>query len=656
MQLRTEFAKTRFAASIFAVILCVYSCRDPAPNRFFATCSVSTECEGGLCLNQKCTRACKSANDCEGGLCIDGVCREIGSVACKSAAECKALIPLSACLSATCGDGFCIAAPASDGTACTDDPCDVGQVCASGTCKQGAFLAKNCSDGIGCTTDSCDAKTGCIHNVSPDSLCEDGLTCTADACDVTSGCVHDTQAGAKCDDGLVCTSDLCDPTDGCVHKALDKQKCDDASACTIGDTCGGSKCVGAPVVWSKTGSAADLNVAQALAIKGDKIYIAGTVKVMKDNLAQQYAISVLDLLGNIVSDHAYGELGDDAFYAITATTTGLVAVGLHLPNPNFSAPTIAYYDDLANELTRTSLTFKETAEFRGVVALGTGVRAAGHIDNGPFQRVVLVVDFAGDKAQTQVTKVIATAKEDVEARAIVAHPDGGTVIGGVAAAATGEPTQPWIGYVDAAGAVLWQKIHPDNGRVSQMVAVKDGFAMAGQYAKGAATGDMWLWRVDLAGNTLWSHNYAVAASSSAAGVVVMADHFQLLGFGRTNPTSSAAVWSARVDLQGNLVHALPWPQANESFGTGVVALPDGGYAFCGFHNAGGNVAAIVAGRQDRWGFFDCTAAMGCLGAQGDCASSDTCSAAYCDKGCKTLKLDDGSACGAGKFCSKGVCK
>lgn len=109
--------------------------------------------------------------------------------------------------------------------------------------------------------------------------------------------------------------------------------------------------------------------------------------------------------------------------------------------------------------------------------------------------------------------------------------------------------------------------------------------MAGQYAKPAATGDMWLWRVDLLGNTLWARNFVVAASSSAAGVALMADHFQLFGFGRTNPTSSAALWTARADLQGNLIHSLALPQADERFGTGIAALPDGGYVFSGFHNA-----------------------------------------------------------------------
>lgn len=430
----------------------------PSAQSLFATCSVSQDCESGLCFNQKCTRACKSANDCEGGLCIDGICREIGSIACKVAGECSALIPISACLSASCGDGFCSAAPAADGTACTDDKCDTAAVCAAGACKQGAFVAKNCSDGIGCTTDLCDAKTGCIHNVSPDALCEDGLTCTADACDAALGCVHKTEGGAGCDDNLVCTVDSCDFVNGCIHKALDKQKCDDADACTVGDLCGGNKCVGTPAVWSKTGTPADLNVAQAVTVKGDKIYIAGTVKVVAGNLGQQYAISVLDLLGNIVSDHGYGEPGDDAFYAIAPTTSGLVAVGLHLPNPNFSAPTIGYYDDLAGEVTRTTLTFDTSAEFRGVVAMGAAVRAVGHIDNGPFQRSALVVDFASDHAVAHISKVIATAKNDVEARAVVGHPGGGTVLGGIAASATGEPTQPWIGYIDAAGDVQWQNL------------------------------------------------------------------------------------------------------------------------------------------------------------------------------------------------------
>lgn len=122
-----------------------------------------------------------------------------------------------------------------------------------------------------------------------------------------------------------------------------------------------------------------------------------------------------------------------------------------------------------------------------------------------------------------------------------------------------------------------------------IVAVPNGgFAVAGRTAsKGAGDNDMWLVRLDEAGDVLWDRTYGTAVSEHANGLVVAPDGGFLVVGNTTTPANSLDWWIVRTDADGNEL----W---DETFST-----PDGDHAFAAVAASDGGFA--VAGTRDRVG-------------------------------------------------------
>ncbi len=142
-------------------------------------CTIETRCVAGEC-------AVIEALDCDdGNPCTDDSCdSELGCIRVANSAPCE--------------DG---------------NPCTVDDICIARQCIGGS--PRNCDDGLFCNgVETCDPTQGCVAGVAP--ICDDGIACTLDSCDDALGCLHEWDPGAV--EGpylaLSCTNGLDDDCDG----------------------------------------------------------------------------------------------------------------------------------------------------------------------------------------------------------------------------------------------------------------------------------------------------------------------------------------------------------------------------------------------------------------------------------------------------------
>ena len=226
-------------------------------------CTNGDKCTGGKCAGQG--KQCDDGNPCTSGGCE-------GAGECKfSHADGKACSDNNKCtLTDKCNGGGCKgegAVKCDDGKACTQDSCDKAKGCVftmlnSGACEDGdpctvddkcsagkcAAVPKPCDDGDKCTGNLCSNGKCFFPNISGcegakctmGSQCTSGDKCVAPAC-VGGKCLH---GKVNCDDGNACTKDTCEPKSGCKHVNDDSAFCGDGVGCTIGGQCSAGKCQG----------------------------------------------------------------------------------------------------------------------------------------------------------------------------------------------------------------------------------------------------------------------------------------------------------------------------------------------------------------------------------------------------------------------------
>ena len=559
-----------------------------------------------MCVEHVCSASCRAFGDCKGGICLNGGCLPAAVVDCASAKECAPFVPVASCMVGSCANGRCAVTTAADGASCSDDKCAAATQCKNGACLPG------------------------------------------------------TAAAANCDDGNACTQDGCLPNSGCFHTPMVAATCADADPCTT-DSCVAGTCSSEVAQWSVIGAAGDLNVAQGIALRGAMLGVTGTYHEPASNLNQQAMLTGLSLSGQIQFATSFGGTGSEVGYGVCATPAGFALVGLSLPTATANEPSVALLvltTELGAEITNATVGVAGLSmEFRAVTANSGGVRAVGSVQTAATQRQAFVADFsAAGKPKLEKELPLLPGYADMAARAVALHPTAGAIVGGVAAQAFGGVSEPWVAHVAADGAVLWSHTIQVAGRITGLAVAPDGIAAVGQYAPVANSGEMWLWRLDLAGNTLGTRHYPFNGIGTAAAVVATPLGLVLVGNVRAEANGPSDWWAMRVDRYGNPQQGAELALAGNEFATGAVLLPDGGFAISGFRILSPTSSAAIVGRANRWGYLDCAQSAGCTDKPLDaCGSANPCLATWCDHGCQQLALPDGAPCGGNKTCTGGNC-
>jgi len=168
-------------------------------------------------------------------------------------------------------------------------------------------------------------------------------------------------------------------------------------------------------------------------------------------------------------------------------------------------------------------------------------------------------------------------------------PDGGCVIAGYTRSYGAGLGDVYVVKIDAAGDSLWTRTYGgsalDEGR--SICATAEGllFVAGETESYGAGESDAYLLQLNADGDTVWTRTFGGAASDWADGVCLTTDGCCCASGTTGSFNSTRDVYLIKVDASGTLVWEHNYGSATqyrEDFGTGVCALADGRIAATGW--------------------------------------------------------------------------
>ena len=303
----------------------------------------------------------------------------------------------------------------------------------------------------------------------------------------------------------------------------------------------------------------------------------------------------------VMWEKTFGGAEDDGVVALTALPDGgLAAAGWTASKGAGSADAWVLRLDAAGNLV-WDRTFGG-ADWDGATALAAlpdgGLAVAGRTDSkgaGDRDAWVLRLDAAGSVVWERTFGGVRGDK----ANALAVLPDGGLAVAGVTASKGAGGADAWVLRLDAGGSLLWE--HTFGGALGDMatalaVLPDGGFAVAGwTESKGAGDLVVWVLRLDAAGNLVWDRTFGAAVEDTAAALIVLADGgLAVAGITESKGAGGLDVWVLRLDAAGNLLWDRTFGGADWDAAQALTALPDGGFALAGWTRSKG------AGAGDAW--------------------------------------------------------
>jgi predicted secreted protein len=290
-----------------------------------------------------------------------------------------------------------------------------------------------------------------------------------------------------------------------------------------------------------------------------------------------------DARGNVQWSRTYGGAGDD-FYASAAPLVqtadgGYAAAFLRKASGGVSdydfwlVRTDAFGVMMWNR-TYGSLSFDY---LNGMIMTREGGFALAGSNNGINDAFVVVTDDVGN---VEWSKTYGGSNGD-GFNNLLQTVDGFVMVGQTYSYGAGD-MDVWLLKTDAAGNAQWNKTYGTGygeSAYSLIQTFDGGFAMAGDrhygnsYAK-----DMWLIKTDALGNLQWDHAYGDENHEGASCVVQTNDGgYFLAGYKTTPYTSLHQVWLVRVDIAGNVLWDKLFGGPAFDGASDVIPTADGGY-------------------------------------------------------------------------------
>jgi hypothetical protein len=194
--------------------------------------------------------------------------------------------------------------------------------------------------------------------------------------------------------------------------------------------------------------------------------------------------------------------------------------------------------------------------------------------------------------------------------ALAAAADGGVLtVGDTRSAGAGE-SDVWLARLDEAGEVLWQRLMGDihNDRARTALALADGgFVIGGFAGMGGSNRDAWITRLDAEGRPIWQRRFGGPGNDGVFhlaladdGDILVTGHWQT-GAGETDGDDAGEtgdrgfdLWAARLSPDGGQEWLRRFHHGRFDAGTGVVAQDGGGLVVTGMTQTGG------PGEIDMW--------------------------------------------------------
>jgi hypothetical protein len=259
-------------------------------------------------------------------------------------------------------------------------------------------------------------------------------------------------------------------------------------------------------------------------------------------------VTRLDLYGDTLWQHTYGGAGDDGAYSLLTVSDGYLVAG-----------------------------------WTGSFGLGTS--------DSSHDAWLLKLDVGG---QVLWQKTYGGLGDDA-IKQVVATRDGGYVLAGYTSSFGPGGLNAWVLKLDGAGNVLWQKVLGGDGEdvASAVAATQDGGVIVAGYTASAGAGadDVWVFKLDGAGNLVWQQTYGGPQGETAQAVLATDDGGYLVAgntgsFGQDAGSGSLDAWVLRLDGAGQVVWQNTYGAAGSDGGAALAQASDGGYVLAGFTSLG----------------------------------------------------------------------
>ena len=325
---------------------------------------------------------------------------------------------------------------------------------------------------------------------------------------------------------------------------------------------------------------------------------------------------------------------DPAVLTETATIT-IAAVGLSNIPPviltvtkkslNFS---LGYHKEFGGTNEEAALRSTVKTPDGGTILTGSTSSTDGdiHRNHGADDIWIVKLNAGGD---TVWTKTYGGSAED-RSTSVAIIPGGGYIICGSTASINGDihrnqgGTDAWLLRLDENGDTLWTRTYGGSGneRANSIVSAADGgFAITGftdshdgDIHNNHGGGDIWILKLNTAGDILWSKTYGGSQWDEASAIVVTADGgYALAGLTNSNDQDvtgfhvstffSFDMWVVRLNATGNKL----WGKALGGSGNDValsIIASAGGFVITGYTNSNdGDVTGLhgtTAFFSDMW--------------------------------------------------------
>ncbi|MBI2930018.1 MAG: hypothetical protein HYY16_00075 [Planctomycetes bacterium] len=163
----------------------------------------------------------------------------------------------------------------------------------------------------------------------------------------------------------------------------------------------------------------------------------------------------------------------------------------------------------------------------------------------------------------------------------------------------GSTTDAWVVKVNATnGNLIWEKRYggAENEEAKAVFQTADGgYLVAGNTNSfGAGAHDAWMMKLNADGTVAWSKTYGGASNDQIRSMVRTADGGAIAaGYTNSFGAGSEDVWVLKVDSAGDVDWQKTYGTSNSELAEAVTALPGGGYVFAGR-------AIDAAGDSDYW--------------------------------------------------------
>ena len=188
---------------------------------------------------------------------------------------------------------------------------------------------------------------------------------------------------------------------------------------------------------------------------------------------------------------------------------------------------------------------------------------------------------------------------DESAQALVQTSDGGYALAGVTGSFGAGESDFWLVKTDANGNEEWNKTYGGTGSDFARALVRTvdgGYALAGSTASfGAGYWDIWLVKIDAAGNEEWNQTYGGTSDDGVGALVQTVDGgYALAGGTYSFGAGSSDFWLVKTDAAGTMQWNRTYGGIDTDRAYALVETVDGGYALAG------HTYSFGAGESDFW--------------------------------------------------------